>query len=700
LGVLALLAVIAAAVSYSNLVVRNDSSPDSIHWRRGRDYLRSLETRPESLDGSANNRSNPTWGQAGLAYSRVAPADYADGLAAQVEGPEVRGISNRIFNDSHQNIFSENRVTQWGWLWAQFVDHTIGHRDEAGEAADLPFNADDPLEEFTNTLGVIPFSRSAATPGTGETTPREQTNTESSYIDAEAVYGTTPERLEWLREGPVDGDMSNNSALLLLPDGVLPRSDARGDAAAAPTMAVDGRLRGDPASARVAGDVRANENSALTATQTLFAREHNRIVGELPDSLTEEQKFQIARRVVIAEQQYITYNEFLPAVGVDLPRYRGYNPRVNPTLSNEFATVGFRGHSMIHGGVEIEVSADRYSEEQLQGLEEQGVEFEPSEENPDEIAAEIPLGVLFFNPGLADTVGYGPLLQAMGVEPEYQNDAMIDNQLRSVLFQIPVSNNPQCLDGEGLPECFQGVVDLAALDIQRGRDHGMPSYNDLREAFGLPRVTSFTEITGEDTDQFPADPELTPGAEIDDPESLDFLELRDFDGNVIDPADEDAAAEQVFSATRRTTTAARLAAIYGSVDDVDAFVGMSTEAHVPGTEFGPLELAMWAQQFQALRDGDRFFYGNDQILRWIRGAFGVDFRTNLGDVIARNTDVPRDELAENVFLAPEEEADAPSDPGTDDGTVDTPAPPADTDQQPWTCQGDHRRRPCATGMGA
>src|SRR4029450_12266761 len=234
--------------------------------------------------------------------------------------------------------------------------------------------------------------------------------------------------------------MSNNGPLLLLPDGVLPRSDARGDAAAAPTMAVDGRLRGDPAGARVAGDVRANETSALTATQTLFAREHNRIVGELPDSLTEEQKFQIARRVVIAEQQYITYNEFLPAVGVDLPRYRGYNPRVNPTLSNEFATVGFRGHSMIHGGVEIEVSADRYSEEQLQGLEEQGVEFEPSEENPDEIAAEIPPGVLFFNPGLADTVGYGPLLQAMGVEPEYQNDAMIDNQLRSVLFQIPVSN--------------------------------------------------------------------------------------------------------------------------------------------------------------------------------------------------------------------------------------------------------------------
>ena len=58
--------------------------------------------------------------------------------------------------------------------------------------------------------------------------------------------------------------------------------------------------------------MRANENIALTATHTLFAREHNRIVDALPAALAEERKFQIARRVVSAEQQYITYSEFLP----------------------------------------------------------------------------------------------------------------------------------------------------------------------------------------------------------------------------------------------------------------------------------------------------------------------------------------------------------------------------------------------------
>jgi hypothetical protein len=103
-------------------------------------------------------------------------------------------------------------------------------------------------------------------------------------------------------------------------------------------MATDGRLLANPNSAAVAGDPRANENIALTATHTLFAREHNRIVGLLPNSLSQEEKFQIARRVVIAEEQYITYQEWLPAMGVALPQYTGYKSNVDTTLSNEFAT--------------------------------------------------------------------------------------------------------------------------------------------------------------------------------------------------------------------------------------------------------------------------------------------------------------------------------------------------------------------------
>jgi hypothetical protein len=644
----------AATLGLSDLVVRDRARTEQINQRRrSRSFWREWDA--PALDGSDNNRRHPDWGVAGQNYLRLAPANYADGVAEPVAGPSPRFVSNRVFNDLHQNVFSEGGVTQWGNVWGQFIDHTIGLRDDAGEEANMPFDPSDPLEEFTNDLGVIPFSRSAAAPGTGATTPREQVNTENSFIDAEAVYGHDEARLEWLREGPVDGDLSNNGARLRLDEnGMLPRRDSLGDATTAPEMAIDGRLHGQEGRAMVAGDMRANENVALTATQTLFVREHNRIVDALPANLSEQQKFDIARRVVMAEQQYITYTEFLPAMGVRLPRYRGYNPRVNPTLSNEFATVGYRAHSMIHGEIEVEDEADRWSAEQLAALEQQGVEVEPSADGT-EIALVVPLNVAFFNPDLLELLQLGPVLAGIGAESEYKNEEIMDNQLRSVLFQIPNGQNPTCLDGEGLPECFQGVIDLAALDIERGRDHGMPSYNDLREAYGLPREDSFTAITGEDSDQFPADPALTAGDEINDPDSLTFTSLFDRDGNGI-AMDSEMAATSATRADRRTPLAARLRAIYGDTDTVDAFTGMVAEEHVDGTEFGELQLAIWTRQFRDLRDGDRFFYRNDPYLTRIRQLYGIDYRTNLGDVIARNSDIPREELAANVFEVQEEPA--------------------------------------------
>ena len=179
----------------------------------------------------------------------------------------------------------------------------------------------------------------------------------------------------------------------------------------------------------------------------------------------------------------------------------------------------------------------------------------------------------------------------------------------------------------------------------------MPTYNQMRAAFGLPARTSFRAVTGEATESFPADPELTPGNEIDDPDALDFVRLIDADGQDIALGSEEAEAAAV-QGIRRTTTAARLRATYGSVNNLDAFTGMVAEPHVAGTEFGELQLAMWRRQFQALRDGDRFFYGNDPNLNLIRLVYGIDFRRSLGDIIALNTDIPRAELEPNVFRAP------------------------------------------------
>ena len=164
---------------------------------------------------------------------------------------------------------------------------------------------------------------------------------------------------------------------------------------------------------------------------------------------------------------------------------------------------------MIHGEIEPE---GHWSEAQLAAFEAQGIEVE---REGDEAELAIPLNLTFGNPDLLVGVGVDRVLAALGNESEYRNDELIDDQLRSVLFQVPVPGAPSaCLDGSSLPTCFNGVVDLGAIDVERGRDHGMPSYNELRRAFGLAPEPSFTAITGESTDVL--------STAFNDPHMLDF----------------------------------------------------------------------------------------------------------------------------------------------------------------------------------
>ncbi|TMK53634.1 MAG: peroxidase [Actinobacteria bacterium] len=597
----------------------------------------SAAPKNRTINGKGNNLKHLSWGESGTTYLRIAEPAYADGISSIETGPSPRSISNRIFNDLGQNIFSENNTSQWGWAWGQFMDHDFGLRDEtAAQSAPIPFTAKDPLESFTNDLGRIDFARTPQAPGTGTTTPRQQVNSLTSFIDGSGVYGVTDARLEWLRAGPVDGNLADNGAGLLLPGGYLPTAAARGDAKSAPATDLFGALNAFPSQAVIAGDVRANENIALTAIHTLFAREHNRIVAALPANLPAETKFEIARRILGAEEQYITYTEFLPALGVQLPAYRGYNPTVNPGLSNEFATVGYRAHSMIHGQFDVAFDDGQYTAAQLRRFRAEGIGLGEEDGSP---SLQIPLTVAFGNPRLLPQVGLGPLLKSLGAERQYRNDEQIDNTLRSVLFEVPkpgVSDPSACQEPVVDPRCFRVVQDLGAIDIQRARDHGMPLYNDMRRAYGLAPKTSFTAITGESTDSFPNDPTINYADPIDDPNILDFVKLLDKDGTVV-AAKSSAAQEDVVTGIRRTTLAARLKAIYGSVDRVDAFVGMMSEQHVPGTEFGELQLAMWRRQFAAIRDGDRFFYLNDPVLKQIARTYGVTYTNPLAQIIKMDT---------------------------------------------------------------
>ena len=122
---------------------------------------------PRALNGSGNNPQHPEWGEAGSRYVRLAPPNYADGISQPVTGPNPRYISNRVFNSLGVDLFSPRNVSQWVWVWGQFLDHNFELAEGGSEEMPISVNQNDPLESFSDTLGMIPFVRDAPAPGLG-----------------------------------------------------------------------------------------------------------------------------------------------------------------------------------------------------------------------------------------------------------------------------------------------------------------------------------------------------------------------------------------------------------------------------------------------------------------------------------------------------------------------------------------------------
>ncbi|HZZ72927.1 MAG TPA: peroxidase family protein, partial [Pirellulales bacterium] len=267
----------------------------------------------------------------------------------------------------------------------------------------------------------------------------------------------------------------------------------------------------------------------------------------------DEQLYQGARSIVIGEIQAITYNEFLPALlgATALTPYRGYNASVNVGVTNEFSTAAYRfGHSAVGNDVEF--------------LDNHG----------NDVAPDLSFAEVFFNPPVVEQTGIDPILKYLASDNMQEIDTQIVDPLRDFLFGAP----------------GDGGMDLASLNIQRGRDNGLASYNDTRVALGLKPAQTFADITSDPTVQ------------------------------------------------------AQLQSVYGTVDQVDLWVGGLAEDHVRGGSMGQTFTAIIADQFQRLRDGDRFFYLNQ-----FHGAELTALQnTTLADIIRRDSGTTN--VQDNVFF--------------------------------------------------
>ena len=253
-------------------------------------------------------------------------------------------------------------------------------------------------------------------------------------------------------------------------------------------------------------------------------REHNRLASDYASKYPEasdEQVYQAARKVVGAQVQKITFDEFLPSLmGEELPEYEGYKPDVNPGVSNLFTSAAFRmGHSQVGHAI--------------RRIEENGDETEHGH---------LCLRSGFHQaPRLEKEGGIEPVLRGLSEYLQEATDTKVVDDLRNFLHGKP----------------GRGGLDLAAINIQRGRDHGLPSFNEVRKSYGLKSYESFEEIS-------------------EQPEVVKALK-----------------------------------SVYSSPDQLDPWVGFLSEQHKPGSSVGPTLQTVLKDQFTRLRDGDRFFYKND-----------------------------------------------------------------------------------------
>ncbi|CAG8465360.1 9912_t:CDS:10 [Acaulospora morrowiae] len=280
------------------------------------------------------------------------------------------------------------------------------------------------------------------------------------------------------------------------------------------------------------------------AIQTIWIREHNRmceILYKQHPEWSDDDLFQEARRWNIAYYQKVVTEEYLGIIlGHPLPAYQSYDKNIKPGIDTFFATVAFRyGHSEL---------SDNY---QIQN------------EIP-EIVATVPFRQLN-KTDLLTTFGVETVLRSMALQRQEEVDIFLASATKNVISSEP------------------NTYDLAAFDIIRSRERGIPFYNVVRQSFGIPKANSFSDISSNPLVQ------------------------------------------------------SNLARVYSSVDQVEAWVGILSEDHLEGSNFGRTLSASFETQFSNVRDTDIFWWENPKSPTPFNDADKAILRnTTFRDIIMRN----------------------------------------------------------------
>ena len=460
-----------------------------------------LARNPNGSNTDGNNDNSDDIGEVGDPYLRITPNSYTDGLGAMAYPvaptnpppipipqppnfvgtlPQARAISDAVMalapgDQNHPSSFGVNELFDF---FGQALTHDVAEASTAG--TELPLLMD----------GLpFPFGRTGFEVDSDGV--RQQHNEETSFLDLSFVYGNSQPREDLARADTFAGSGVQSAKLLLGANGLLPTiAQVAADSAIDNNPAQSGSLEvlaiytdpgfaglpnpaTNPADATFenlyyTGDNRANQQPPLIVLQTIWAREHNYQVDQLTpyataQGWTQDELFEAARAITEAEWQHIVLDEYLPKlIGSQaddlLAAYKATHPDIGPGIINEWTTVAFRfGHDQSSNDYTL-LNADGSTYLQLS------------------------LGTAFALAGAAQDVPGAA-----------HNATDIDAWIRGLSAQFTQEIDGKIADGNrnalfGIPGA---TVDLEAFDIQRGRDHGVGNYNELRAGLGLTTYATF-----------------------------------------------------------------------------------------------------------------------------------------------------------------------------------------------------------------
>ncbi|XP_055389236.1 chorion peroxidase isoform X2 [Condylostylus longicornis] len=551
----------------------------------------NFNSRYRKINGFCNNKNHPTtFGVALLSYRRALAPDYSDGInnprAARSGNPlpSARQVSLNV----HRPVYTADpNFTVMLAVFGQLLDHDITatalNAAQEGQPIDccqvplnqhpecfpVPLVPGDPYFDQYN-LTCMNFVRSAPAP-TGRFSPREQFNQATAFIDASMVYGNTEEKINLLRSRT-----GGKLRMFRTPDNrdLLPLSNDPKDGCNQAKMNAQGKY------CFQSGDERANENLHLTSIHLIFARHHNFLATNLQQinpQWNDEMLFQESRKILGAQIQHIAYNEFLPILlGYEFVKSKNllpnpqnardmYDPDVNPTIANHFAAAVFRfAHTLLPSL--FKMTRDNTTDEQIE------------------------LHRMLFNPySLWEEKGVDQALKSAVDTPIMKVDGHFSRELTEKLFQV---DSPDELIPSNITDAIpnkQAVcgLDLVSLNIQRGRDHGLPSYTEFRKHCKLPTAKTWDDME-----------------KLIDPTSVENMKL-----------------------------------IYETPMDVDLYTGALSEPPLEGAIFGPLLACLISDQFIRLKVGDSFWYERKfGPQRFSNDQLNEIYRTTLAGIICQNSD--------------------------------------------------------------